>query len=254
MKKFIYVFVIAIFANSAFAQGIIDREFSSYLDQENVTHVYVSAKMFDIVSTVAAGLNDEDVKEITDFAQDIESFSLIKVPAPVDALGEFKKGLNSLSDSYEELVRVRDEGTRFAVFIAEENDIVYEIVGLGAVDGEFIALSLVGRMDLNKVADFVSKIDNEAFEPLKRMSDINPAEVKVYPNPATKNTALTIEIPEKMIGSDVSLYATNGQKIKTVKGASTSISLNTTDVVEGSYFVEIEKDGVTIKKQVIILQ
>ena len=254
MKNLIYAFVLTLFSSAAFAQGIIEREYSQYLDQDEVTHVYVSGKMFDFAATIGSGVDDAEVKEISEFASKIESFSLIKVPNKDVAQNEFKKGMQSIGSDYDELMRVRDDGTKFALYVDEENDVVFEIVGLGVVDGEFIALSLVGEMDLNKIADFVGKMDNDALAPLKRIGEFKPNEVKVYPNPTSAGSEFKIDIPEGMVGGNITLYSSNGNKIRTINADSKSTSLNTNELSAGNYFIEIQKESVTMKKQVIIIE
>lgn len=254
MKNLIYAFALTLFSSAVFAQGIIEREYSQYLEQDEVTHVFVSGKMFDFASTIGSSVDDQEVKEISEFASKIESFSLIKVPNKNVAMMEFKKGMKSIAGDYDELMRVRDDGTRFAVFVDEENDVVFEIVGLGVVDGEFIALSLVGEMDLNKIADFVGKMDNDALEPLKRIGEFKPNEVKVYPNPTSTNSEFKIDIPEGMVGGNITLYSANGNKVRTMKADSESSSIKTSDLSAGNYFIEIQKESVTMKKQLIIIE
>ena len=151
-------------------------------------------------------------------------------------------------------MRVRDDGTRFAIFVDEDNDVVYEIVGLGIVDGEFIALSLVGEMDLNKIAEFVGKMENDSLEPLKRISEFKPNEVKVYPNPAAAGSEFKIDIPKGMVGGKITLYSANGNKVRTINADSENTSLNTSELSAGNYFIEIQKESVTMKKQVIIIE
>jgi len=210
--------------------------------------------MFDLASTIAKGIDDEEIKELSEFASKIESFSLIKVPNKEVAMSEFKKGKNSIAGEYEELMRVRDEGTRFAIFVDEEDDVVYEVVGLGVVEGEFLALSLVGEMDLNKIAEFVGKIENDALEPFKRISEFNANEVKVYPNPISANSEFTVEIPEEMVGGTITLFNTNGSKIKSINADKGSVQLRTSNLNAGNYFVEIQKESITMKKQLIIIE
>ena len=254
MKNLFYAFVFTIFSSSAFAQGIIEKEYAQYLDQDDVTHVYVSGKMFDFAATIGKGIDDNEVQELSEFASKIESFSLIKVPNKLVAQQEFKKGMQSISSDYDELMRVRDDGTKFALYVDEEDDVVFEIVGLGVIDGEFFALSLVGEMDLNKIAKFVSEMDNDALAPLKRIGEFKPNEVKVYPNPVSSGSDFTIEIPEGMVDANVTLYSADGNKVRTNKANNTSISLTTNDLSAGNYFIEIQKESVTMKKQLIIIE
>lgn len=254
MKNLILAFAATLLSTAAFSQGIIDRHYSNYLNDDDVTHVYVAGKMFDLASVLAAGVDDKDVQELSEFASKIQSFSLIKVPNRIDAKAEFKKGLADVANDYDELIRVRDEGNRFALFIDEEDNVVFEVVGLAIADGEFVALSLVGEMDLTKISDFVSKIDNDDFEPFKRMSEFNPDDMKVYPNPANANAQITVEVPEKMVGGKATLFDTNGRTLKTIDVDSNEVTITTNGLNAGNYFVELQKESVTMKRQVIILQ
>ena len=254
MKNLLPLLLVVFISSSIFGQGIIERNYSQYVDQEDVTHVYVSGKLFDFASIIGSGVEDKEIQEISEFVSKIESFSLIKVPNTDKADLEFKKGIQDVKDDYDELMRVRDEGTKFAIFVDEENDIVYEIVGLGVVDGEFIALSLVGEMDLNKIAEFVSKVDSEAFEPLKRLNEFNPDEMKVYPNPTNASSDLNLDVPESMVGGTATLYDSNGSKIKSFDVKNRKETFSTNDLKAGNYFLELNKETITMKKQVIVIQ
>ena len=253
MKNLLSLLFVAFISSSIFGQGIIERNYSQYVDQEDVTHVYISGKLFDFASIIGSNVNDKEVQELSEFASKIESFSLIKVPNTNKAEAEFKKGLKDVQGSYDELMRVRDEGTKFAIFVDEHNDIVYEIVGLGVVDGEFIALSLIGEMDLNKIADFVSKADTEVLSPFKRLNEFNPEEMKVYPNPTNVSSEINLEVPEAMIGGTATLYDTNGSKIRSFEVTNRKEKVLTDDLRPGNYFIELRKESISMKKQVIVV-
>ena len=109
-------------------------------------------------------------------------------------------------------------------------------------------------MDLNKIADFVGKMDNDALEPLKRIGEFKPNEVKVYPNPTSTNSEFKIDIPEGMVGGNITLYSANGNKVRTMKADSESSSIKTSDLSAGNYFIEIQQESVTMKKQLIIIE
>ncbi len=254
MKNLIYLFVFTILASSVFAQGIIEREYSHYVDQEDVTHVFVSGIFFDFASIIASGVEDKEGQELLEFASKIESFSFIKVPKSTSAKSEFENGIASLGSDYSELMRVREDKTQFVIFVDEENDIVFEVVGLGVVDGEFIALSLVGEIDLNKIAKFISHTDSEMLSPLKRLSDLKLNDLKVYPSPTRAGTEINIEVPEGMIGGKVTLYSSNGNLMKTMDINTSKEQLNTSGLSSGNYFIEFKKESVVMKKQVIILK
>lgn len=254
MKNLFSLLFIVFISSSVYSQGIIERNYSQYVDQEDVTHVYVSGKLFDFASVIGSQVEDEEVRELSEFASKIESFSLIKVPNSEKADAEFKKGVSDVQGELDELMRVRDEGTKFVVFVDEEDDVVYEVVGLGVVDGEFIAISLVGEMDLNKIADFVSKAETDVFTPLKRLDDYNPEDMKVYPNPANLSSEINLDVPEAMVGGKAVLYDANGAKIKTFDVTKRTETISTTNLKAGNYFVELNKESISMKRQLIVVQ
>ena len=254
MKNLLSLLLIIFVSTTVFSQGIIERNYEHYVDQEDVTHVYVSGKLFDFASIIVSGSDDPQLKDLSDFAASIQSFSLIKVPNNNKAASEYNKGIQDVKGEYEELLLVRDEGTKFALFVDEEDDIVYELVGLGIDDGEFIAFSLVGEMDLNKISDFISKADEDVFTPLKRLNDFDTDEMKLYPNPTNVSSELNVEVPESMIGGTATLYNTNGVKVKTFKVNNSKESIMTDGLQPGNYFVELNKESLSIRKQVIIVQ
>jgi len=255
MKNLLSFLLVLFVSSSIFGQqSIIERNYSQYVDQEDVTHVYVSGKLFDFASIIASNVDDEEVRELSEFASKIESFSLIKVPNATKAQAEYKKGIEDVQNDYVELMRVRDEGNKFVVFVDEADDIVYEIVGLGISDGEFIALSLVGEMDLNKIAEFVSKADTEVLSPFKRLNEFSPEEMKVYPNPTNASSEVSLEVPEAMIGGTATIYDANGVKIRSVDVSNKKQTISTEDLRPGNYFVELNKETISMKKQLIVVQ
>ena len=254
MKKLIFALAVLISANTVFSQSIIERNYDRFLDQEDVTHVFVSGKMFDFASVIASESEDEQVKELSDFASKIKSFSLIKVPNNENAMALYKTGLSDIGGDYEELMRIRDGQTRFGIFVDEEDDVVYEVVGLGVVDGEFVALSLLGEMDLNKISEFVAQADSDVFEPLKRMSEYGPSDLKVYPNPIQASNPLTIEVPEGLVGGNATIYSADGTAVKKhlINGSKDNIS--TSQLAAGNYIIEFKTDKVTMKKSFIVIK
>ena len=254
MKKSVLLVVLMVIGNLTFGQSIIEKHYQKYVEDENVTHVFVSSKFFDFATAITSGMDDEDVKELSEFAANIESFSLIKVPQLKDAVAEYNKGMSSLPSSYDELVRVRAEGNRFTVLVDEEDDIVYELVGLGIADGDFIAFSLIGELDLNKISEFISKANNDMLAPVKEMVNEDVAEVKVYPNPATANSRFMLDVPENLIDARVNIYNMNGERVREFIAKSETTQINTNNLPAGNYYVEVQNDTFSVKKKLIVIQ
>ncbi len=252
MKNFILIALLASFTTGIFAQNIIEREFSHYIDQENVTSVFVSGKVFEYASYIET--NEPEFEEIKDFITTIESFNLIAVqdhPTPAE---EYRAATKRVGSDYEELIRVTDKEGNITVYIDEENGIVTELVGIASGEKEFVVFSLYGRMDLNKVGELAGKLQSDGFEQLSVIRDNEVAKVKVYPNPTNAADGFTLEVPESMDGGTGTVYDMNGSKINSFPLRTGDQNMETQSYAPGKYIVELQKDGVRIKKKLIVVQ
>ena len=236
-----------------FSQNFIDRNFGQYEDLDETTVIHVTAKSFELASFVIP-TNDEETKELGEFVGSIEALDLISVPDLSIAKSEYAKGRGILEKSFEELVNVKDKGNRFALYIDQENDIVYELVGIGYDEDDFFVVSVTGAMDLDALSSVISKIDSDQLKPLKKMSEYNTTDFEIYPNPVSGATGLNIEIPENLIGGEASVYNMKGGVVKTFSISQGKHTIDTSDLTPGSYVVGLEKGSVLIKKQVVVVR
>lgn len=241
------------------AQNIVEKHFSNHLNNPEATVVQVSGKMFQYMAQVMPDEieKDEDipVEDAKEFLSNITSFTMVKMDAVENATSEYRRGLRQLGDEYEELVRVSDKANKVSILVQEENDVIYEIVGLVATEGEFVAASLTGTMRLDQIQDIISKIENEEMKTILRDKDINMGAMKVYPNPVSgrDNTSFQVDIPENMIGGEVRVYDLDGKLIHNQAANQTSMTLTPDFLSNGNYVVEVEKDGVSLKKKMIVI-
>jgi hypothetical protein len=239
------------------AQNVIEKHFQSYADQEDITEVFVSGQLF---KYAAHFVDDEDfgeleevgVEDAKDFILSIQSFQLIKVPEIADANSEYNRGLSKISNSHEELIVVRDNNNQFSLHVDENNGIVSELVGIGISENEFIVFSLLGEMDFDNLGKLVSKIQMENFAKNSIVSEIDIDEMKVYPNPASTEGILNIDVPQSMIGGNARLYDINGNVIQQFKIEQQQQKLQAEGLTPGYYVVELQKDAVSMKKKVLV--
>jgi len=252
MKNFILIAVFAFFSASLFSQNIIEREFSHYVDQENTTSVFVSGKVFEFASYIET--NEPEFEELKDFITTIESFNLIAVqehPTPRD---EYIAATKNVGSEYEELIRVTDKEGNITVYIDEANGIVTELVGIANGEKEFIVFSLYGRMDLNQIGEIAGKLQSDGFEQLSVIREHKATKVKVYPNPTNAADGFTLEVPENMDGGTATVYDMNGAKVNSFPLRTGEQNMETAGYAPGNYVVELVKEGVSIKKKLIIVQ
>ena len=239
------------------AQNAVDKYFSNHLDNEEATVVQVSGKLFQYAATIVPdemeGEEDFPVKDAKDFLSSITSFTLVKVEALTNRNEEYKRGINSLGDEFEELVRIRDKDNKVSILINETNDVIHEIVALVTTENEFIVAALTGEMRMDQIQDIVSKIQSEDMQSMISSADMNLEDMKVYPNPAQKDAQMVIEIPQKMIGGNITVFDLSGNQVQTMDATDIQSEISTSGLAAGQYIVEINKAGVTLKKKFIIV-
>ena len=255
--KHISLIICAFISFQLSAQNAVEKYFSNHLDNQEATVVQVSGKLFQYAATIVPEEmeNDEEfpVKDAKDFLKNITSFTLVKVDSLVNSNDEYRRGLNSLGDEFEELVRVRDKENKVSIMINETNDVIHEIVALITTDNEFVVAALTGEMRLDQIQDIISKIDSDGMQSVMSGVDVSLEDMKVFPNPATADAQVVVEIPQEMIGGNITVFDFSGNEVQTMPANDTRSEIRTDGLAGGQYIVEINKAGVTLKKKFIIV-
>ena len=253
MKNLFLLLFVVIVNCHLIGQSIIEKHYSALENDESATVVKVSGNLFGYVSKVMPE-EEEDAKKIKDILSNIESFSLIKVPNLDDANAEYNKGVNTLSRSHESLIIVRDKKTKFSLYIDEEDDVIREIAGVGRIDTSFIAFSLIGNISLDQLSDITEMIQKQDAMPFSDDEKQNIVDFKVYPNPVAKSSMLKVDVPESLIGGNIHIIDMNGQLIKSVAATNENMEISVMEANLGSYVVEILKDDLSMRKQVLVIE
>jgi len=108
----------------------------------------------------------------------------------------------------------------------------YKVVYLG------VGLEQLSSITRNAIMEKTSKwfngeISNVDFE------DMFTAKVSVYPIPATNQ--ITVDVPEQMVKGVITIYSTNGNRIKEIAfDNQKSLYINTEDMPNGAYRINVE--------------
>ena len=234
------------------SQNFIDTHFPGYEDHDETTVVHVSAKSFDLASALIPA-NNIDEQEVVDFIGTINALDVIAVDHIDNVVGEYNRGISILDNGYEELVKVKDKGDRFSVYIDENDGTVFEIVGIGATDGEFIVASITGEMSLEIISDILRTMNSGEFKPFSKMKAFEAVDFAVYPNPSNNDGEITIDIPERLIGGDARIFDMNGRVLNTIKVNDVSTKIITSGLEPGNYVIGVEKGDFSMKKKIIIV-
>ncbi len=170
--KYLFSTLVALFlAITINAQDdAISKYFDQYLDDDNFTVVYVSGKMFDMIAKVDIDeLKDEEAQVIMDVAKDIKGLRVLVTDVDPKQYYKQARKLIKSDDGYEVLLTVRDKGDNVNFWIKEKNNVIEELFLLVGSEDEFVLVSFLGRLDLNKIAQLADKIEMSGAEHLQKI-------------------------------------------------------------------------------------
>ena len=133
--KYISILFIAFFCFTADAQAqtdAISKYFDEYMEDDRFTVVYISQKLFSMVSKIDIeaidDLDDEkEAKIAMEVLKDLKGLRVLTTDInPVAAYDEAKKRLNT--DDYEMLLTVRDKDENVRFWIKDNGNIINELL------------------------------------------------------------------------------------------------------------------------------
>jgi hypothetical protein len=168
MKNSILTLILFCFVGAMAAQSnAIDKYFNQYKDDDRFTMVYVSPKMIQMAAQIAEESVDA---ELTEMLQDLKGLKILKTDVnPMAFYEEAKKKINT--SEFEELMTVRDKGQNVQILVKDQDNgnIVNELLLLVGGEDEFVLLSFVGKIQLNKIAKLAKQLDISGSEHLEKL-------------------------------------------------------------------------------------
>ncbi|NLR77625.1 DUF4252 domain-containing protein [Chitinophaga eiseniae] len=170
MKRFLFL-LMAIFASfhgSAQQGSAIDRFFQRYENDRNFTLVSITPKMFSMFAKVDAG--DPDAKNLMRVIQKLKGLRILAKESTKDGPRLYKEAAAFLGGDFEELMTLRDKDSDLK-FMVKENakGNINELVMLVGSSTEFLAMSLVGDIDLNEISQIAGSVNIQGMDKLKNI-------------------------------------------------------------------------------------
>ncbi len=150
----------------------ISQYFEQYMDDERFTVVYISSKMFQMVSKLDIDeLEDDDAQDIVNVIEDLRGLRILTTEENTMAFyKEAKQKINT--KGYEVLMTVRDKGEENVEFLVKENgDKIEELLLLVGGEDDFALISFVGNIDLDKISKLSKSLDVKGMEHLEKIDD-----------------------------------------------------------------------------------
>lgn len=169
MKKVMLIMLLctALTPLSIWAQtDAITQYFDKYMDDENFTVVYITPKMFQMISKL--DLKDPDAREIKEVLQDLKGLRILQTEK--NSLEYYKEVIAKFKPTeYELLMTVRDKGENVRFWTKESGGIISELLMLVGGVKEFVMISFIGNISLDKISKLANKMDVDGMEHLKEL-------------------------------------------------------------------------------------
>lgn len=125
--------------------------FEKYAEMENVTSVYVSKSMMQMIPAMVGNVR----LETDSIKNKLESLQLLS-SSNSEKIALIKKDFkNSLSKNHEELMKIRDDGTRIDFYALKNGDEIRELIMLYESDSAYTVIQLLGKFSLSDVQGIV---------------------------------------------------------------------------------------------------
>lgn len=175
MKKqlFLLPLLMLVTTLSSYAQNDgITRFFKQYEDDERFTMVFVSPKMFQMVSKIET--DDEDWNKVREIVKDLGGLRVLTADSIADGLAMYKNALSRVPQGeYSELLTVRDGKENVRFWIKDSGNIIEELLLLVGSPNEFTMLSFTGKIDLDKISQLSKSLDIEGAQYLDKLKTKN---------------------------------------------------------------------------------
>lgn len=173
MKYILITVTLLLMTVASHAQSdAISRYFDRYVDDEDFTVVYVSGKMFSMLSKIdVEELEDQESKVIMDVAKNINGLRVLVTEKDPQMHYKAARKLMNKNTDYEVLMTVREAETNVNFWIRENGDTIEELFLLVGSEEEFVMISFLGVLDLNKLAKLSNSIDMKGAEHLDKIKD-----------------------------------------------------------------------------------
>ena len=256
MKKYLIILAATVLTFSIQAQSFVSNNFEDLMEADHTTVVKVSESMFKYASILVEDVEDIDDIEGVDVKEvlgSVKSLEVIVADEIDNAQSEYKKGLAKIDGHYEELVKVKSKDGNFGLYIDEKDGVVYEIIGIGAEEDNFFVGSLLLEIKLEDLSGLIAQIQKKDWKPFKKLGDFNFDKLKVYPNPVSTTSGISLEVPDAMIGGQAQLISASGAVFKTFSVENGSQQLEVDGITPGYYILSVNNAGVTLKQKVLVV-
>ncbi len=170
MKKLIMILSIGyLTAFQVNAQdAAISSLFDKYADNEELTKVSISQKMFSLFTNLEP--DDPETKELADAISKLKGVKILASDSIADGRKYYREASQNIRKSqFEELMSVRDGDKDMVFMIKESGGIISELLMLVGGDHQFVAMDLFGEIDLKQISKLSKGMNMKGMEYLENI-------------------------------------------------------------------------------------
>jgi hypothetical protein len=171
MKSICFSLLAVLFTSlSSFAQeDAITKYFNKYMDDDKFSVVYISPKMFSMVSKIEIEDMEPELQEV------IKSMKGLRIlHTEQNALQYYNDALKTINTSeYELLLTAKGEGENIRFMVKDNGDIVEELLMIVGGSENFALLSFIGNIDLKKIGKLAKALDIDNMQYLENLDKKN---------------------------------------------------------------------------------
>ena len=168
MKKIAILLTATILSVSLIkAQTPVEKLFEKYDGKDDITSVYITKYMFNLISKIETEEEDDDFQEIT---SKLDGIRILVSEGGVNLYDEIAP---QLGDEYKELMIVKEKGELVKMLVNEQDDVIKEFLILVKedYDNESVVLVISGDIDLKTISKLSKSIDIKGMEHLDKVDD-----------------------------------------------------------------------------------
>ena len=164
----VIAFLSAVSLTATAQSDAIQKYFDKYMNDERFDMVYISPKMFEMVSKIELEGDHVD-PDIMDIIHDLKGLRVLSYDGP-EAQTYYKEAKEKINlNEYDELLVARDGDEQIHIRVKDNGNIVNELLLLVGGSNEFALLSFTGNIDLKKVGKLGKILDIDHIDELERI-------------------------------------------------------------------------------------
>ena len=170
-NRFLTTLILIIISLSTFAQkNPVDKLFEKYGGKDGFTTVYISSKMFSLISDINTG--DEEFNETMNKIESIKILTTEDDSLVDPGINFYKEIMNELSlDEYEELMVVKEKDQDIKFLVKEKGNIIVELLLVIGGEGNNALISIRGNIDLKTISKLSKSLNVEGLDELERIDE-----------------------------------------------------------------------------------